>query len=316
MATADPTRDAAREITKGRLPNFLLIGAPKAGSTALYYYLEQHPDIFLSAEKEAHFFGDEGVQWPRAVRDLDAYCALFEGVTTERIWGECTPNYLRWPSAALQIKALVPQVKLLAILRNPVDRAYSQHVFLNRGSRHAAVDKGNLPPLEDYNTLAQQLPPSFGRPQTDVEDVLGLRASFYAEDLQRYFDLFGRDQLKVLLYQDLKRDPVATLQSVFEFLGIDPTFVPNMARKHNVTSVARLNWLDNFLVGANPLKVLGKALLPPGLRKNLVQSIYQANLKAYEPLQPETRAWLIEIFRSDILKTQDLLNRDLSGWLH
>jgi hypothetical protein len=304
------------DSTTGRLPNFLLIGAPKAGTTAIYHYLKQHPEIFMSPVKEARFFGDEGVKSVTAIRDLEKYKALFQNVTTQKIWGEATPDYLCSPSAATQIKTIIPEAKLVAIIRNPVDRAYSHYIYMSRIIRHQVSNKQDLPKYIEYKKLVDKTPKPLNIPPiSDENDFLYLRPSLYAEDLKRYYQLFGKDKIQILLYDDLKANPVKTMHSIFYFLGVDPEFVPDVTQKHNITGVPKNEFLDEILISSNWIKTMAKLFLPKKIRISVASSMYKANIKPYDSLDTTTRSILMEVFRDDILQTQDLIQRDLRSWL-
>ena len=168
------------------LPNFLIIGAPKAGTTSLYSYFREHPAIFMPELKEPRFFGYEGqgdrIRFP--VRTLEEYTALFDAVTTETAIGEATPHYLVYPVAAQRIRDLIPEVRLIASLRDPVDRAYSVYQM---NLRNKGVNTG-IPFVEAIRTDHN------------------LRET-YADMLGRYVALFPPEQLKVILLEDLEADP-------------------------------------------------------------------------------------------------------------
>lgn len=308
-STHDPT------VGVGRLPSFLVIGAQKAGSTAIYHYLAQHPEVFMSPVKEALFFGDEGLKYTRSVRDLENYKSLFKDVSTELVWGEATPTYLWDPTAAEQIRHLIPNAQLIVILRDPVERAYSEYMFLYEQSRFSATKSQVILPLRDYGELLRHANKPILRPTATEDDPIRIRASFYASDLRRYIELFGNNQISIHLYDHLKSDPVTTMQSIFKFLGVSTEFVPDVSRKHNITQVPKNMWLDSILLKSSGIKEFFKHLIPSSFRRSLSKSIYQANMQLYPPLRPEDRAVLIEVFRQDILETQALTGCDLSAWL-
>src|SRR3954468_6264414 len=163
------------------LPNFLIVGAPKCGTTSLYQYLGQHPEVYMSRLKEPRYFPSFGlVPGTDLVRTRAEYEQLFDGATTERAIGEATPNYLHAPQAAERIVAELPDAKIIVSLRNPADRAYSS--YLGRGRR--GVEKR---PVQDAV-----------QPGNYFFD-----ASLYSDALARYFAVFGRRRVKVVLFDDL-----------------------------------------------------------------------------------------------------------------
>jgi hypothetical protein len=190
------------------LPNFLVIGAGKSGTTSLYRYLAQHSDVFMSPVKETNWFAYEGqgdsLRYP--IRTRDAYERLFEGVAAERAVGEASPQYLKSTVAAERIAAALPGVRLVALLRHPVDRAYSSYLHSLRDALERRGVEEALQPGSRY-----------------VE--LGL----YHPQLSRYFERFDRSRIKVILYDDLAADPAAVMRDLYAFLGVDESF-PSMLR--------------------------------------------------------------------------------------
>lgn len=143
------------------MPNFLIVGAQKAGTTSLHYYLKQHPQIYMRPRKEPHFF--EGMHWDfyrpgrimLAVTDLADYQALFEGVTDEKAIGEASASYLYSPKAPTLIKRSIPDARLIAILRNPPDRAYSNFLHCVRGGRESIVDFAEALRVEEERIILE-----------------------------------------------------------------------------------------------------------------------------------------------------------------
>ncbi len=300
------------------LPNFLVIGAPKTGTSSLYHYLNQHPQIYMSSNKEPHFFafegkrpdfcgpGDEGAWINRgSVPELPAYEALFDGVSDEKAIGEASTMYLYLPQAAPRIRQYIPDAKLIAILRHPVDRAYSHFLHLRREARE---------PLRDFSKALREEQQRIDKHWSPVWHYQNV--GFYGEQLQRYFDQFEREQIRVYLYEEWQKNPQAIVSEIFQFLGVDPIFSPDMSVKHNVSSFVHKNkaWHD-FLTGSNPLKTVLKAIIPANIRKPISAKAYRKNMEPPSQLHKEIRQEAIEIFRSDLLKLQDIIEKDISHWL-
>lgn len=274
------------------LPNFLVIGATKAGTTSLYEYMRGHPDIFMPAAiKEPRFFcyGGSGATLRIEVRDLAAYRSLFDGVTTETAIGEASPHYLLCPGAAESIRETLADVRLIVSLRNPVDRAYSTFVMnLRNEGRNAGT------------TFLEAL---------ERDPWLQL---FYFEDLQRFYSLFAEERIKVILFDELVNRPEHTMRGIFSFLGVSEDFRPDTSIAHNPGGMPKNPLLDRIGRSAG-LRKIGRAYLPKGLAKR-IRRVLQKNLES-RPLSAQERATASAVFAEDIERTQALVKRDLSHWL-
>jgi hypothetical protein len=305
------------------LPNFLVIGAGKSGTTSLYHYLRQHPDVFMSPVKEPNFFAAEGGKIsytgpngetmsrpanPGAVTDMEDYRALFAGVSGEKAVGEATPQYLYAPEAPARIKRYVPDAKLVAVLRNPVERAYSAFLHRTRLGRE---------PLTDFSEALRE-------EEKRMREGWGLsfhykNKGFYYAQLSRYIDLFGPERIRVYLYEDLKADPAGVSQDIFRFLEVDDAFVPDASVSYNTAGVPKSGIVSALVKRAGPAIFLRKRL-PLRIRRRLPQMGVGGRLKGLAfaqppPLPAEAREELIREYREDVLKLQVLIGRDLSGWL-
>jgi len=297
------------------MPNFLIIGAGKSGTTSLYHYLKQHPEVYMSPVKEPKFFAMEGktldFRGPndeahmnrKSITDIDTYRTLFRGVTEEKAIGEASPLYLYSQEAPGRIKHYIPHARLIAILRNPVERAFSSYL-------HCIRDRGE--PLEDFAKALQD-------EETRIANGWGpiwhyKNAGFYSAQLERYFDTFRREQIEIFLYEDLKDDPVGVLQSIFRFLRVDDTRLPDISLKHNISGVPRSRVVHALLNKPNPIKSAFRPLIPAKLRNRLNHNLTGRNLVKPQ-LSPEVRRQLIEAYSEDILKVQEIIHRDLSRWL-
>ena len=295
------------------MPNFLIIGAPKAGTSSLYNYLKEHPQIYMSPIKEPKFFALEGenvdFQGPQDytkdyITDIETYCGLFNNLKQEIAIGEASPWYLHIPKSAECIQYWIPEVKLIAILRDPVERAYSQ--FLSLVQR-------NFEPLTDF---AQALSVEPERIINNWSPRWHYKSrGFYYTQLKRYFDRFDRKQMKIYLYEDFRFDSCGVVQDIFHFLGVDDTFIPNISKKHNVTKLPRNKTLHKLFSQQNKIKSILAPFFSPKMRQHISSTLTDINTKPKPELQPEIRRKLIEEYQQDILKLQDLIQRDLSQWL-
>lgn len=297
------------------MPNFLLIGAAKAGTTALYEALKEHPQVYMSPVKEPNFFALEGDPLKYAagtttpgyleqcITDLVTYQHQFQHVKDEIAIGEASPMYLYHPEAAERIQRYIPNVKLIVILRNPVERAYSNFLHHIRDG------------LEPFSDFKQALQAEDERMQENWWwGFYYVDASLYCQQLQRYRHIFHSDQIKVVLYEDLKQNPTQLTTSLFEFLGVDTYFTSDTSQRYNATGVPKSQFWWKFLSQPNPIKEPFKRLVPVKLRKRLVGTLKHQMLAKPE-LSSEVRRYLIQAFHDDILQLQELLQRDLSSWL-
>ena len=297
------------------MPNFLIIGAAKAGTTSLYASLKQHPQIYMTTVKEPNFFALEGekLDFPSGVpregyranckTSIESYCEQFQGVSNEIAIGEASPIYLYHPKAPERIQHYVPHAKLIAILRNPVERAYSNFLHHMREC------------CEPFTDFAQALQQEENRIRNNWWwGFYYVSAGFYYIQLKRYFDKFDRSQIHVYLYEELHTNPVSLLRDIFKFLQVDETFIPNTSTKYNVSGIPKNQLFYNFLTQPNLIKEPFKRLLPSNLRQSIVLNLKNRSLIKPQ-LSSEVRSQLIQVYREDILKLQDLIERDLSQWL-
>ena len=299
----------------GRMPNFLIIGAAKAGTTALYYYLKQHPQIFMSPVKEPNFFALEGRK-PNflgpgdneainrfSITNIEAYQALFEGAENALAVGEASPLYLYSPDAPKRIRRYIPHAKLIVILRNPVERAYSHFLHFVRDGR------------EPHTNFRRALIEEEKRMRKHWEWAWYYKAvGFYFIQLRRYYELFDPKQIQVYLYEDFEEKPMELLRDIFHFLEVNEEYMPDITLRFNVSGIPKNKVIHSFLSKPNPIKSLLKPLIPDKWRKRLVVMFQNNNLT--KPNLPEDlRMELIEIYRDDILRLQSLIKRDLSRWL-
>ncbi len=309
-----------RDVT---LPNFILIGAMKAGTTSLYHYLRQHPEIFMSPKKEPQFFAYEG--WhpdlfqpqtdvsdpevrgrlePHMVSEWDDYRALFSGADGETAIGQASAHYLHLPRAIDRIRHYIPDVHLFAVLRHPADRAYSSFLHM----RHTEAE-----PIEDF---AAALAQEDERVRQDQSLIWAYRRlGFYAEPVRQYLEAFDPAHIRFYLYEDLTIHPRALLKDIFAYLGVDSEFEPDISTRYNISSVAKNRTLLYLLRGIRLGSPLYRPLVPPERRQHILHAL-QKHTHGPPPEMPiELRAALTAGYRDDILKLQDLIDRDLSHWL-
>ncbi len=296
------------------MPNFLIIGAQKAGTTALWHYLDWHPQIYMSPVKEPGFFvfkddkpdfcGPKDLDSFRYVTtDLESYSNLFAGASNEIAIGEASTWYLYSSKAPNLIQKYIPNVKLIAILRNPVDRAYSSFMHLIRDEREPESD------------FAYALKEENSRINNNWEYLWHYRQmGFYSLQIKRYFEKFTPSQIQIHLYEDLNHNPSELLKKIFRFLNVDETQMPEVYTRLNISGTRKSKLIENLLQEDNTLKNFLKPVFPIKFRKNIANYMRTKNYK--KPSCPlKIRQELIEIFREDILELQDLIQRDLSHWL-
>ena len=304
--------------TATRLPNFLIIGAAKSGTTSLASYLAQHPEVYVSPWKEPNYFALAGRELPlpgpvpprvmfnlhyfHTATTFEQYEALFRGVRAEKAVGEASVRYLYYPEAAPRIKALLPDVRLVAILREPVSRLYS-HYCMN--VQH------QLEPLPLREALAaepERIAAGWGW------DWHYVAVSSYAAQIRRYLDLFDRSQLKILLHDDLVAQPQATFQAICRHLGINDRFEPDMSERGKVAHQPRLLAVDRWLHWPSRTRRALEKALPRRLWRPAFARLRRWNSLPAPPLDPGLRAELAPRFRDEVRELEELLGRSIP-WL-
>jgi hypothetical protein len=300
------------------LPNFLIVGAAKSGTTSLYQYLNEHPEIFMSRMKEPRFlistvFTGMSPDDPRysallklTVTKFGEYAKLFENGKKAKAIGEATATYLYYYQKAIpNIKKYLNDVKIIIILRNPVDRAFSSY-------KHLVKECAETRSFERCLELEEAR-------KKNNWSLLNLykEAELYYNQVKAYLDNFM--QVKIYLFDDLKTDSLALTKDVYRFLEVSDRFVPNTTKKYNISSLQKSAFLNDFFIKSNILKKSLKPIidlvLPPHKRKNIINYVKAFNEANYQ-MKPKTNKVLKNNFREDILKLQEIINKDLSHWLN
>ena len=225
---------------------------------------------------------------------LDDYLALFEAVRDERAIGEASTSYLRSIRAPERIKDAVPHAKLIAVLRNPVDRAFSRYSHL--------VTSG-----DETQTFSQAVAAELAPPVPGVAPPLAryVEPGFYGAQLGRYLELFDREQLSVHFFEDLVQRPEPLLRELFCFLDVDPSFVPALGH-HNVTRYPAKSASIDRLVRRVPRKAFLVRIIPPATRARAGRSLRRWNRRLPE-FPSELRRELVEVYRDDIRRTEEIV---------
>lgn len=297
----------------GKTPSFMIIGAARAGTTALYDLVRQHPQVFMSAIKEPNYFAFEGepLDWQgpgnefvnNSVARWEDYTALFADAPAGMAMGEATPLYLWAPDAAKRIRARLPDVKMIAVLRNPIEQAFSHYLY----ARAQMIE-----PLDNFEAALK------AEPQRLAEhwQPLFQYSTFprYAEQLRRFYAEFPADQLKIFLYEDYRSDPKTMLSQIFAFIGVDPSFVPDITHETNMGGQPRHQWLQNLVMRPNPIASLASLVVPNSARRMIRDMVSRRNL-ARDQMSSAAKEWLTNALRDDISQLQDIIGRDVSHWL-
>lgn len=285
----------------------------KAATTSAYTYLLQHPDIYMPKVKEPMFFNnykqenDYFIKGRKGVknRTLEKYKSLFNNVKNEKAIGEASPAYILNEMAPKLIKELIPQVKIIAILRQPIDRAYSNFLHAKRDKRE---------PVNDFETAFEK---EEKRIKNNWSPLYYYKSKgYYFHLLSRYYALFNKENIKVLLFEDFVKNPIACTQEVYQFLEVDTSFVPDTSKSANVSGVPTNSIIGKTVSFLRHYRLLPKLSISTILPKWAVQTLFQSAYKKPEPISSELRKKLTDkYYKEDILQLEKLIEKDLSHWL-
>jgi hypothetical protein len=279
------------------LPDFIIIGVVKGGTTSLHHYFDQHPDVFMTVVKEPNYFSFDEDKHAHVtqkhmfrVRSQLEYERLFTKAAPTSKKGEASPSYFRSSVAPLRIKETIPDCRLIVSLRNPVDRAYSAYLMSLRSGA------ANIP--------VEQIEPGRDR---------WIGGSLYADPLRRYMKVFDAANFKIVLFDDISHNPRAVMSDLFRFIGVNDGCDIDTSYRFNSGGLPQSSLFHKTLNALKKLPGLQEYTPKPIRRK--MAGIRDRNLLRAPPLNPDLRAEWLDYFRDDILQTQDLIQRDLSKWL-
>ena len=293
-------------------PNFIIIGAMKAATTSLYTYLKQHPDVFMTAIKEPMFFNNFQNnnnfkilgRKTKKITTFEQYYPLFDAVKNEKAIGEASPTYISSENCPNLIQQHLPNVKIIAVLRQPVARAYSNFLHARRANRES---------ISDFETAFNK---ETERKTENWSPLYHYKSKgYYTEQLERYFTLFPKENIKVLLFEDLVNNPIETTQELFKFLNIDKSFIPETSKKANVSGTPKgiFGWIIMKLRYYNLIPNIQFSNYLPDF---MIQFIFNSAYKKARPLAPEIKKRLTHTYyKQDILKLEKLIEKDLQHWL-
>jgi hypothetical protein len=302
------------------LPDFLVIGAGKSGTTSIDKYLHQHPEVFVPARKEPNFFGYEMIQeselagnaddlahYRNSVTTLENYLRIFEEALPSQKKGETSNTYLYHKDAPHRIHHYIPDVKIISILRQPADRLFSRYMHLARENR---TPTKNFSDCLDRNSIWWH--------RNDL-----ISEGFYAQNLSTYFTLFPRENIRVYLFEDFQKEPLKIMREIYELIGVDKNFEPDVSLRYNESGLIRNDLLNKIYGQGGWISRTMQSWFPglyQRLRSNLslkkkMLALRSRNLEKKNMDPAIRRALTLNVYGEDIKQLQILLGRDLSHWL-
>jgi hypothetical protein len=286
------------------LPNFLIIGAQKSGTTSLRYYLEEHPEIYMHP-KEIHFFDDRNGAFNRGV---GYYRSFFENLSGARIVGECTPCYMFPEEAPQRIHAVIPDVRLAIIMRNPVDRAYSHYWKNIKNGREKY----------SFEEAIEREAARMEKSQWHRLQFSYVARGFYSDQLMRFLTHFSLKDILVLIFEEFTKSPQECLRKVYSFLGIDLGFVCSRIHEvKNQAAMSRSKWLFSVSKKQYPFPGIMSSVIYETRVFGILKAINKKfNVKpfAYPEMEADTRKMLLDRYSASTEKLSNVIGRDLSFW--
>jgi hypothetical protein len=289
------------------LPNTFIVGAPKCGTTALFTNITTDPELCGCSQKEPYFFNSKDkIIYDRSLQD---YMSLYDHYSNEKIIIEASPSYLYYPSTASCIERILPQKpKIIAILRQPCERAFSQ--YLGNSSGINGLDKIPFRQALDLEDNRYK--------NKDTYIVLYKRVGLYYEQVKRMIDTFGKENCLVCLFDEFQKNKKLFYKKIFNFLEVDNRFVPEhtntVINSARIKTQANKRIIKDIIYSRNILKILMKSLLPPRL-KDSIKKVLLDKSTTYEEIDPEIYNELLLYFHDDLKKLEKLIKFDLSDWL-
>jgi hypothetical protein len=283
----------------------MIAGAQKAGTSSLVRYLGQHPQVCSFPHREFSYFVNDGEYVKGYEQIFHTYfgnrCSAGMAIVAKSV------GIMYLPEAVHRLYAHNPDVDLVFLLRNPVDRAYSAYWYARRMGWE---------PLDSFEEALKAGTERFQGNWLQERGCMYHQRGKYAEYLPLFFEMFGREQIHIYLLEDLKADTKGLCRHLYQVLGIDPSFTPDVTRRHNRAAAARSQWLARLMASDSGMRSGLRRLLPRRVRYRVRHVARRLNERVLSPppMDPETRMDLIDYFRPFNAQLGELLHRDLSHW--
>lgn len=294
-------------------PDFLVVGTARAGTTSLYSYLLQHPQLFLPVVKEPCFFtfADEKINYKKgkfsfAITSIEEYAKLYEKALPDQLTGECSTPYLYlYKKTITNLKKIhddYSSIKIIIVLRNPVDRAYSQYLWRVRDGREDLTFK------EAIEQEAERMKDNYSF------DYFYLDRGKYYEQVKAYLKEFKN--VKIILYEDLKINVEQELINICQFLNVDKNFIFVKRNEQNSSFLPKSKVLSKLISFESKIKFRMLNYFPDNVKSSLKEQFrrFNSSKKEIQPLSAELRDKLNEFFKEDIRNLEKLIGRNLSIW--
>lgn len=285
--------------------DFFIVGAPKAGTSSLYHYLNEHPQIEMSSQKETDYFSDAAIQkqgmyyGKNRIDTEEKYNRLFNTQKKDVIFGEGSVSYLFYPTVAQDIKAYNSMAKIIIMLRNPIDRAFSHYLMdyrlglvsdsfkdiINKTSKH-----------KNAHLFYQQY----------------IKVGEYTTQLKRYFDVFDKESILLIDYEDFKSDVAGTVGLAYSFLKVSTEFSADVNKKHNTFTMPK-NKLIRFVYSFVVIRNILTFIFPKNIVKTIRFMLFEQDKKP--KLLEETRNQLKHYFSNDVRLLGNLIGKDYAKWI-
>jgi hypothetical protein len=281
-------------------PDFFIVGMPRSGTTSMYTYLKQHPDIYLAVYKEPNFFCKDLTQSFYNIQDPGLYDSLFTHAGDKKRIGEGSVWYLTSKIAAVEIKKFSPSAKIIIMLRNPVDMIYSLHGLYVRTKNEDIADFQQALEMKAERMKGFSIPQNCYFP----EGLFYTEVAKYHDKIKRFIDVFTRENIHVIVFDDFAQNTAQCYRDTLEFLEVDASF----QAEFDLEKAARI---------IQPMVLKQIRHSHPGIKKKLSN---KTGLRAHQspprtPLTPALISHLLHRFKEDIKKTSHLIGKDLMHWL-
>lgn len=295
-------------------PDFFIVGAPKCGTTSLYHYLRQHPQVYLPRIKELNYFcTDLHFRFP--LLNENQFLSYYADYGNEKAAGEVSVWNLYSKVAAQQIMTFNPDSRIIILLRNPADMLYALH------SNHVFNDNELIQNFEEALAAADSrkkgllISPVIKCP---VEALYYYDVAAYGSQVKRYMDLFGTERVKIFLFDDFVRDTPAVYRQLLDFIGVDQN-IPGTFKAYNVNKTTRHDFLKRMMLQTPPwLKSAGKLLFPHQSRRRdaLMYWLWKVNTRSMirPPLDPLVRSGIMEVMKPEMVLLKEVAGIDVSRW--